>query len=36
LGRGRAVRASRRILALTAIVTAMAAAVFAMTALLPS
>ena len=36
IGRGRAVRASRRILALAAIVTAMAAAVFAMTALLPS
>jgi hypothetical protein len=36
IGRGRAVRASRRILALAAIVAVMAAAVFAMTALLPS
>ncbi len=36
IGRGRSVRASRRILALAAILAVMAAAVFAVTALLPS
>jgi hypothetical protein len=36
IGRGRAVRASRRVIALAAIVAVMAAAVFAVTTLLPS